>query len=203
MYNGSFVYKNLMMSQNKNTPIFLNKLLAEKKPTRVLEIGTFHGALTLLLRDLLDINNLEDSVVRTYDTAIQKYLIPKVTDEIKIEIFNKNIFNYNYNDFKDEESKEEIASFISSGSPTLVLCDGGCKRCEFNTISPLLKKGDIIMAHDYAPNKQYFDDHIHKKIWGWMEIQDRDVKDISERLNLQPYKQEEAQKAAWLCKIRC
>lgn len=202
MVKGNFVYKNLAISQNENAESFFDQLIEELRPSRVLEIGTFHGGFTLVLRDLLDKNNLQDSVLKTYDTEIQKYLIPKAKDIKNLEIVTKNLFGYSYMEWRNEESKEEIKSFIDEGSPTLVLCDGGCKKCEFMLISPLLKKGDVIMAHDYAPNREYFEEHIKGKIWDWMEIQDSDIKKSVASYNLLPYMQEKAQLAAWACKIK-
>ena len=31
------------------------------------------------------------------------------------------------------------------------------------------------MAHDYAPNNEYFINYIKDKIWNWHEIQDSDL----------------------------
>ena len=202
MIEGSFVYKHLAVSQNQNVVGFFDELFASLRPTKVLEIGTFHGGLSLIIMDLLERNNLQDTILRTYDTEIQKFLIPKAKDIKNLEIITKNLFSYSYMEWKDKESQNEIKSFIDEGSPTLVLCDGGCKRCEFNLIAPLIKKGDVIMAHDYAPNKEYFEEHIKDKIWNWMEIEDKNIQKTSEQCSLQPYKQEKAQQAAWLCRIK-
>ena len=202
MIEGSFVYKHLAVSQNQNAVGFFDELFASLRPTKVLEIGTFHGGLSLIIMDLLERNNLQNTILRTYDTEIQKFLIPKAKDIKNLEIMTKNLFGYSYMEWKNEESKEEIKSFIDEGNPTLVLCDGGCKRCEFNLIAPLLKKGDVIMAHDYAPNREYFEEHIKDKVWNWMEIEDCHIQKVSDQCSLQPYNQEKAQQAAWLCRIK-
>ena len=36
---------------------------------------------------------------------------------------------------------------------TIVLCDGGDKPREFKTFSKYLKKGDLILGHDFSRNK--------------------------------------------------
>jgi hypothetical protein len=80
------------------------------------------------------------------------------------------------------------------------LCDGGCKKCEYNAIAPLLKNKDIIMAHDYSPNLEYFEQHMRDKIWNWMEINDNDINEISKKYNLVSFQQELLLNIAWNCK---
>jgi len=31
------------------------------------------------------------------------------------------------------------------------------------------------MAHDYAPNNDYFNKYVKNKVWDWLEIQDADI----------------------------
>ena len=65
-----------------------------------------------------------------------------------------------------------------------------------------LKKGDIIMAHDYSPNSEYFEENINNKIWNWHEIKDTDIEDTVNECNLKPFMQEDFQKVVWVCKIK-
>lgn len=203
MVSGGFAYKGLFLMQNDNAADAFKTLLETHRPSKVLEIGTFHGGLAMLLRDTLDSVGLQDTWIRTYDTAEQKFLKPRVEKEnLKIDVQTKNLFSYSYLEWKDETTKNEIKDFVDSGSPTLVLCDGGCKRCEFNLIAPLLRPGDVIMAHDYAPDQDVFDREIKDKIWNWLEIQDKNINATAREHSLVPYHQEMMQKAAWLCKIK-
>lgn len=201
MVNGGYPYGHLWMSQNKSAKKVFIDLLNIIRPYRILEIGTFHGGLTLMLRDILDALGLKDSTIKTYDIHEQEFLKPLVINR-NVEVITKNLFNEDYSDFNSQKSKNEIKNFVSDNNRTLVLCDGGCKKCEFKLMSPMLKTGDIIMAHDYAPNESYFNDHIKNKIWDWLEIQDSDIQQTVEKYNLQPYYQDLAQKAVWLCKIK-
>jgi hypothetical protein len=201
MVDGGYAYGYLFMSQNKEAEYVFKELLNEIRPSRILEIGTFHGGLTLMLRDILDSYNLHNSTIKTYDINNQEFLRPLVTNR-KVEVITDNLFNGDYSDFKNESKKNEILNFIQQEGCSLVLCDGGCKKCEFNLITPLLKKQDVIMAHDYAPNKEYFDTHIKNIIWDWLEIEDKDIQDAIINNGLQPYYQETTQKAAWCCKIK-
>lgn len=201
MIDGGYAYGYLFMSQNKFAEEVFIELLNAIKPSRILEIGTFHGGLTMMLRDIMDNIHLLDSAIRTYDIHDQEFLKPLINGRA-IEVFTKNLFDAKYHDFADDISKNELYSFIQQQGTTLVLCDGGCKKCEFNLIAPMLKTNDIIMAHDYAPNEEYFNQYIKGKIWDWLEIQDSDINQCVIDHNLQPYLQSTAQKAAWCCKIK-
>lgn len=201
MVEGGFAYGYLFMAQHPDVekvfPSFLNSI----KPSRILEIGTFHGGLTLLLRDILDNIGLSNSPIWTYDIHDQEFLKPLVNDR-NMEVYTTNLFNEDYTDWSDTLSKNHISNFIREIGRTLILCDGGCKKCEFNLIAPLLKENDIIMAHDYAPDSEYFEKYMKDKIWNWHEIQDSDIKETCANYNLNPYHQEELQKIAWLCSIK-
>ncbi len=199
--NGGFVYNNLYISQHPDTPKVFKTFLNTVRPNRILEIGTFHGGLTILLRDILDELGLQDNTIRTYDINEQIFLKPLIQDR-NIDIFTKNLFTVNYADWYNESSKQEIYDYLIQDGVSLILCDGGCKRCEFNLISPLLKSGDIIMAHDYAPNSEYLEKYIKDKIWNWHEIQDKDIIEVSEQYGLEPFCQELMQNIAWCSRRR-
>jgi len=201
MVAGGYAYGYLFMSQNPQAENVFKELLHEIRPSRILEIGTFHGGLTLMLRDILDSYHLFENIIKTYDINNQEFLKPLVVNR-KVEVITDNLFNDDYTNFKNQQKKDEILNFIQQDGRTLVLCDGGCKRCEFNLIAPLLKISDIIMAHDYAPNKDYFEKNVKGQIWDWMEIQDNDIQQAIIDNNLKSFKEELTQLAAWCCKIK-
>lgn len=201
MIEGGFAYGYLFMSQHRDSPKVFRELLELARPSSILEIGTFHGGLTLLLRDILDEIGLANSIIRTYDIDEQEFLKPLVIDR-KVEVVTKNLFNSDYSDWNTDLDKNEIDSFIKRDGVSLVLCDGGCKKCEFNLLAPLLKKNDMIMAHDYAPNVEYFEKHMKDKIWDWHEIQDSDIIDTSRLYGLNNFNQKLMQQIAWASKIK-
>ena len=201
MVNGGFPYGYLFMSQHENTPQVFLELLDIIRPYRILEIGTFHGGLTLMLRDTLDNLGLSGSIIRTYDVDDQEFLKPLVKDRL-VEVFTKNIFDKSYKHFADYHAEKEITKFIQQDGCTLVLCDGGCKKCEYNILAPLLKNQDVIMAHDYCPNKDYFNQHMKDKIWDWCEIEDSDIQEVSDKYNLIPFHQEKLLTIGWNCRIK-
>ncbi len=55
---GFFIYRNLTTMQHPSIEGKFLKLITTLKPTKVLEIGTSSGGLTLMLRDILDNNGL-------------------------------------------------------------------------------------------------------------------------------------------------
>ena len=193
---GHFIYNGLIISQHPLIKTYFEKLLQETKPKRILEIGTAYGGLTLLIRDILDELKLFDTQIRTYDILESTDLKSKKRN---IEVIHQNIFTYPYDELIDESV---VRNFISQDGTTIVLCDGGSKKNEFKLLSKFLKKGDIIMAHDYAPNQEYFDNHIKGKIWNWLEIQDFDINECCERYHLKPFMEEEFRSVVWVGKIK-
>jgi len=195
--SGYFSYKDLTTMQHQNVKEVFNQLIKTEKPSRVLEIGTSSGGLTLIIRDVLDENNLHNTIIRTYDVYDPVFLKEKTKNNSNVDIRVENIFNHMYNDLIDSE---DISNFIKGDGLTLVLCDGGSKKNEFKILSKFLKKGDIIMAHDYSPNEEFFLENIQGKIWNWLEIQDSDIEESVEEHGLEPFMSEEFRNIVWVCK---
>ena len=196
-------YNGLSVEQNPNIIYPFSKMIDSLKPKRLLEIGTFAGGLTLLIRDLLNYYNLDSSEILTYDINTPQYLINYLNGkDLKITVMVENIFSDDYSDFKSEQHKNHIKNFISQDGCTLVLCDGGIKKNEFNLLSPFLKKGDIIMAHDYCYDGLKFETEIKGKFWNWLEIQHSDISSSCIKNNLLDYLIDEFDKVAWVCKIK-
>jgi len=196
---GFFVYRNLTTMQHPSIEEKFTKLLTELKPVKVLEIGTSSGGLTLLLRDILDNNGLETTRLISYDINDPVYLRNYINEGSNIELNIENIFNLQYDKL---DNGQKVIDIITSDGTTLVLCDGGSKKNEFRILSDYLKSGDVIMAHDYAPNEDYFQEHINNKIWNWLEIQDNDINESCDRNNLKPYMEDDFRKVVWACKIK-
>ena len=167
----------------------------------MLEIGTFHGGLTEIIRDLLDLNNLKDSELISYDVSIPEFT-KKRLEKKRISLIVKNLFLIDYSDFFDNQCMNELKEYIQLKGTTLVLCDGGSKKNEFRLISKLLKTGDIIMAHDYSPNEEYFEKKMKNNFWNWMEIQDSDIDGTNIKYNLTPLQEISFLEVGWVCKIK-
>lgn len=199
LIKGGFIYKDLYTAQHQDTLLVFKEFLSVVSPKRILEIGTFHGGLTLMIRDIMDQIGLNNSIIRTYDINDQKFLKPFAINK-NIEILTKNLFNDQYSDWKSNTEQKEIADFIMGDGVTIVLCDGGCKKCEFKLIAPLIKNNDIIMAHDYAPNQAYFNEFINEKIWNWHEINDNDIEECCSYYGLLPYYENKLLSVVWVAR---
>jgi cephalosporin hydroxylase len=198
---GWYPYKGTTTLQHEDIATHLKVLFKTIKPSQVLEIGTSYGGLTLLVRDLLDEVGLEDADFRSYDVIETNrfHLEEAIKNGSKIDFRIKNIFNHQYSELVETD---EIKELLHRPGPSIIMCDGGSKKNEFRILSPFLKPGDIIMAHDYSPSPEYFEEHISNKVWNWHEIQDSDIQESVEQYNLEPFMQEEFQKVVWVCKIK-
>lgn len=197
--NSHFSYKGLLIFQHERVYDVFNNLIKNVKPKKVLEIGTASGGLSLLIRDILNENNLKETQIITYDVNDPEYLKYHVESETDITVRIKNIFNHAYNEIVE---KQEISEIFDCDGPIIVLCDGGSKKNEFNLLSDYLRVGDVIMAHDYAIDYNFFIENLHGKIWDWFEIQDSDIESSCIRNNLKPYMQDDFTNVVWVCKIK-
>lgn len=197
--SGFTVYKGIMLQQHEDYQIPFTKLLESTKPKRILEIGTGAGGLTLFLRDKLNELGLKETFLKSYDVNTTTF-DSNIHDLTNLELSKENLF-CGTNQFVLER-KDLIEPYIQSEGLTLVLCDGGNKIKEFNQISPLLKSGDIIMAHDFCDNSELFESEYKDKIWNWCEIQQKDIQDACDQENLVDFMKEDFNKIVWVCKIK-
>lgn len=153
----------------------------ENSFSRIIEIGTDFGGLTNLLADL----NISKGIdIYTYDINPDRF----VSHNDKIIFSNEDVFSI----------EEKIADLISSEGRTLLLCDGGNKRKEFAVFHKFLKSGDVIMAHDYAPDDKTFTEKYVGKIWNWCEFKD----EYADFEGLDPYLQDVFGNYAWCIRIK-
>jgi len=177
-------------------------LIEKVKPKRILEIGTGMGGFTRYLKHItkeiglnVDIMSFDINGNFSTDDINEKINIERIIKD-GIELKFKNIFqNKNIID-------EEAVNFIQKEGTTIVLCDGGNKIQEFNSIAKYIKQNDIIMAHDYSYDEETFKNKINKKYWNWFEISESNISEECEKNNLKPFLQETFEKAVWVCKIK-
>jgi cephalosporin hydroxylase len=186
---GGGIYQGIFTQQNKNFYTTFEKLFAQEKIARVLEIGTASGGLTLALTDITFASGVEvrDAPIVTYDIKETKH-----ADRLR----NRGVDVRVMDAFED---LDRIFEYIQSDGQTLVLCDGGNKPAEFNLFSRILKTDDIIMAHDYVIDNEYYDVYVKDNIWRWCEIKYKDISIAVDKYGLSPYMADEFQEAAWAC----
>lgn len=191
---GLSTYNGLGAQQNDYAYEAFYRFLEDYRPIRLLEIGTGLGGFPQFLRGVS--NDLGINVdIRTYD--IHPRNDSNTLEALNIDSRVENIFNESYS-----EGKQEVINYIQEPGHTLVLCDGGNKIAEFNLLSNYIKTGDIIMAHDYAPNREYFLEYINLQLWNWLEISDEDINNCTVKNNLVPYMQDMFTQAVWVCKLK-
>ena len=188
-------YKGFMAQQHPDISNVFLPFLKEVRPSRVLEIGTAGGGFILFIREALDFLGLHETSIKSFDIQEQSHYT--ILRQSKIEINIVNLFDSTYSSLL---SPSIIEPYIQKEGTTLVLCDGGNKITEFNSISPLIKKGDFIMTHDYIDTKDNFEKYFYNKIWNWCEIEEKDIASISRKCSLQPYNQDAFTKVVWACR---
>jgi len=171
--------------------VFYN-FLKDTKPKRILEIGTALGGFTSFLKIISDELKNETKIL-TYDISERPWYKDMIESGIDVRV--EDVFN-----FVDFSVKSEVIDFIKQEGITIVLCDGGWKKGEFNLLSNYLKHGDFILAHDYAENEEIFQEKIYKKFWNWFEIQNSDIIESCQKNNLENYDKEIFEKVAWTCR---
>lgn len=187
---GMFLYNGLHLTQQVvDVKSYFEKLLILERFNLIIELGTSFGGLTYILDDITKEYNL-DIKIHSLDNSYKDY----VDNELK-----SRGCVYHILDERDEIYKQTVIELISNNGKTLVLCDGGNKKEEFNTYSRFLKSQDIIMAHDYCYNKDIFNNEINNKIWNWFEISFDDIKDSIISCNLQNYEKLDFTNAVWTC----
>jgi hypothetical protein len=188
--SGWFLYENRITMQNRNFEgPFMEFFLANEK-LRIIEIGAAYGGFTSFLTKMR-VKNIIHSI-----DVIDIYSRPELLEVVRLH----NIPTH-FADAHTRECQRYVNMVIARhDTPVAIMCDGGSKVHEFNLYTPLLRSGDFIFAHDYSPNKEYFENNMKNINWNWHEIQDSDVQEISEKYNLEQQYKQPFLDIAWLCK---
>ncbi len=147
----------LTLQQNPVAIRKLNQLLHFGNFERIIEIGAGDGGLSILFALWAKIKNKEFHSFDIHDRGANIALLRSLTDGfvVKDVLFNP-------------ENVEYVKGLIQKPGRTLLICDAG-KIIDFNTYADSLKVNDIIMMHDFAPTKEYFEENVRGKIWNWQE----------------------------------
>jgi hypothetical protein len=151
-------------------------------PGTIIEIGTAHGGLTLVLADLFP-----EARIWTYDMA-RSTNHDALLARANVRQVIRDVF--------DPAGTAEIRRLLAQPGTAMLLCDGGDKVKEFTEFAPALKAGDFILAHDADYN------HQMPPGWHWHEMSEDWVGDTIRACALRPYLAEVMKDAAWLCKRR-
>jgi len=167
------IYDGVPISQVSGIYFLFNKDFLNQFDN-IIEIGTYNGGLSSYLFD----TKREDAFFISYDIDPNINLIKSRRPEI----------NFRIGDCFETECFNEIADNIKRTGKTLMICDGGFKEREFNEFSEYLKKGDVIILHDYKHDEKLFDEA--SQYWQWpyfAESRYEAIKDAIEKNNLEPF----------------
>lgn len=190
---GAIDYCGLSAQQHPQAlPLFRSFFAAHKDIDLVLEIGAGNGGFAAFLKDEAD--KIGAKFV-TYETDPARLALYAHAEFVRRNIDVRVI------DALSAAGKQSILAELANSKRALILCDGGNKIVEFNTFAPHVRPGDIMMAHDYAPNAAVFQTEYVHKIWNWLEIDDESTIAARDAANLVPY-HIEFNSAAWLCVVK-
>ena len=143
---GHFFYKGVKVSQVETIKDYFKTLLC--KFDTVIELGTYHGGLSLIISDILE--DCDGHLVTVDYEVYNQEAIRKITDcghiFLKLDL-DKDLGN--------------VLEYIKG--KTIVLCDAN-KAVEFNKIAPHLNSGDYIGVHDYAEDDLAWEE-INRTTW--------------------------------------
>ena len=173
--------------QNRLFPEVFDAFFEEVRPATVIELGAARGGFTYFLSEMRARFGFRLSA---YDIREHDELMAIVSAE-RIPFAPLDVLG--------AEAFERIAAEIRSDGVSVVCCDGGAKALEIGRFGGVLKSGDFILAHDYAPSREYFESEMRGRVWAWLEITDADVAEACAAYGLVPYEQDWFLRAAWLC----
>jgi hypothetical protein len=187
-------YDNHACQQTQDAFQVFFDFLSVNKPSNIIEIGTALGGFTMILKTFVDELSIPCNVL-TYD--IIEYPWYQDMRDRGVDVRVQNVFTETY-----ELNDSYVSDFIKRDGVSVVLCDGGNKVREFNTLSSYLKKGDFILAHDYAVNRELFEQKINRKVWNWCEITQDDIETACNRESLVGHREDIFNNVAWTCKVK-
>jgi cephalosporin hydroxylase len=185
----------LRMQQNRYAPMVIDHLLEENMPKVIIELGTRTGGLTSLLGLwAYNANQSLDDKVEVISVGLfdENYPAPEhkpLMDIFEVKFMEQDVF--------DKETIEFLSKKISDPSKRcMVFCDA-VKIEEFNLYADFLKRGDIILAHDYAHDEEEFKWIQEKGLWSFCEIRFKNIEESCKKNNLSYLNRDFTKLAAW------
>lgn len=144
-------YRGVLVQQRPAAFSILHSIALQESVDQVIEIGTYHGGLSLFLSD----NNCYD--VHTFDITDHNPSLPT----------SARLHRYFHDSFT--QSCKDFIINLTRNKKNLWLFDGGDKKREVSFYSDIIKEGEIAMAHDFAPDSISFSYLRDNDIWLWHE----------------------------------
>lgn len=163
--------------QNLHTKEAFMRMIIERPPDRILEIGSGQGGLSAWLSGVLPWVE-----VSTWDIE-DKATAPPAGGKLRR--------------FIGDWRTAGLPGRINQEGRTWLLCDNGAKEEEASTLWPHLKSGDVMFVHDYFEDENDFEQARRERIWDWWECNGVMLYGIVEDANR--LLKDELRKAAWAC----
>lgn len=144
------------------------------------------GGFVQLLKSIKEFENIP---IHTFDINLTEKLSSSLN-----RLSKKQVFFYMENIWT-KKTHNKIIKIIKQKGTTLVFCDGGDKKREFNSLAQYIKYDDLIFAHDYARNYEYGKSINYKP-----EITDSCIEKICIKYDLFQFMYNEFAAALWLCR---
>jgi len=152
--HNEYLFEGIPISQHPGITKYFPKIINDFD--RIIELGTFHGGLTLYLHRI----KKPETQLISYDIALHWSMLPK-----------DHGLDTRWGDYFKEGTQAELWQLINNTNKrVLLLCDGGYKEDEFHIFAPYLKSNDVIMVHDYADTLEEYEKITHEI--GWYDIAD-------------------------------
>ena len=141
---------------------FIDHVIRDSKIKRIVELGTYKGALSLYLGICGKQNDLP-----VYTLDVNQVANPSTMKTLQA----LGVFSFRINVFGDV-GKVCVQSLIAD-EPVYLICDNGNKVAELKTYAPMLPPGSMVSVHDWTH-----------------EVHPDEVAGIVKELKLQPYKED-------------
>lgn len=209
--SGKFEFFGLPMSQVPKAMLYISNLLQLRNPTKILEFGTGRGGLSFLLGIYAVLRNIQ---FKTYDQISPKEQFEVCVPPIPYlpEFYYSFLNNFFVKeDLRERQAKDEIIQEIKNTKGNIILFCDALKILEFAEFSPFLKKGDIILVHDYAKTHkgQEWQNVISSTGWSapqesWLErdVDGINMKSVAEKYNIDYTILSDMENVIWFCGIK-
>ena len=206
------------MQQTPNAVLSINRLLNDNNFRRIIEIGTHDAGLSIFLalycnlsKRLPQLNSSVGYKARTTMKTPRDFFTFDVVmrDESMTDLVQRLGGHAIIQDVFDPLCISGVGSLIKKEGQSLLICDGGNKKREFEVYSPILKQGDIIMAHDYARDATSFEKVKNRGIWHGWETKwegepsgDFGLKDVCEANHIEQIHADEFDDSVWFVGVK-
>lgn len=140
---------------------YLYNMIRYFKPKRIIEIGS--GNSTLMVRNAINTNKLENSKYTCIHTCIDPYLQPWL-ENIEVELMREKVECIDKSLFQKLELNDIL--FIDSSH---IIRPQGDVLFEYLELLPILKSGVLIHIHDIFTPKDYLNDWVYNEHLLWNE----------------------------------